>query len=218
MAVPSCNPADLLVTDGAETLLLFPKVAQPSFSFQRSSHLHVQSLLKVRLPGRVVGIGFCADFRMPFDVDLRSREEPYHSALPILLLEDSGEHPTVGASSGKVFVLDPPARFVAMSAQCPGPDGLEDRMIDGVKDGLTHHMTVVQSPSTYLWIQFRDQFSGRQVPALLDALSDLAEERLDVLLRWCDEELGAFPPLVLAYGLSQEVKTLLDMRDDGFLW
>ena len=45
----------------------------------------------------------------------------------------------------------------------------------------------------------------------------LEEKRLDILLRGCNEELGAVPLPVFAYGLAEEVKPLFDMRDDCFL-
>ena len=78
-------------------------------------------------------------------------------------------------------------------------------------------MMMIQSPSTDLWIQFCDQFSCRQVSAFLDVVSDLGEKRLDILLRWSDEELRAFPFLILAYRLAEKVKASFDMRNDRFL-
>ncbi len=78
-------------------------------------------------------------------------------------------------------------------------------------------MAVIQGPSANLRIQFGDQFSCRQVSALLDVVSDLGKECLHVLLRGGDEELGLFSFLVLAYRLPKKVKPLLDLRDDRFL-
>jgi hypothetical protein len=91
-------------------------------------------------------------------------------------------------------------------------------MIDGVKDGFAHHMTMIQGPSPNQGIKFRDQFSGGQVSACFDARSYLEEKRLHILLRWGNEELGIFSSAVFANGLPQEVKALLDMRDDRLLW
>ena len=81
-----------------------------------------------------------------------------------------------------VFLLDPPARFVAMPTLSPGPQSFEDLLIGSVKHVLAHHMTVVQGPSAYLRIQFCDQFSCCQVSAFLDVLSDLGKQCLDALL------------------------------------
>src|SRR5215472_7748669 len=98
MTVPSRNFGDLLLADRTETSLFFPEVAQPSPSFERTNHLHIKSLLKVRFPGWVVGIGFCANLRMSFNPHRGSREEPYHFGLPFFVLENAGEHPTIGTS------------------------------------------------------------------------------------------------------------------------
>jgi hypothetical protein len=57
VAVPSCNFGDLLVADGAEAVLLFPKVAKPPPSFESGIHPHIETFLKVLLPGWIVGIG-----------------------------------------------------------------------------------------------------------------------------------------------------------------
>ena len=132
--MPSRDPGDLLVTDGTETVLLYPQVAQPPFPFESRCHLHVQTLFKVRFPGRVVGIGLCSNLRMPLNADRGSCQQSDHFHLSFLAFEDAGEDPTIGSFVRKVFVLDPSARFVSMSATCPFPDGLEDGMVDGMED------------------------------------------------------------------------------------
>ena len=134
MAVPSRDPGDLLIADGTEAVLLLPQVAEPPSPFQLCSHMHVEAFFKVRFPGRVVEIGLCADFRVPLDADRRSSQQPDHFHLPCLSFEDTGEDPTVWPFIGKVFVFHPAARFVSLSATCPFPDGLEDGMVNSMKD------------------------------------------------------------------------------------
>ena len=126
---------------------------KPSFSFECRRHVQIKPFLEVGFPGQVVRIGLRADFRMPLDVDGRSREEPYRTHLPAFLFEHPCEHPMVQADLTKVFRFYPAARFVAVPATCPGPEGLEDGMIYIVKDLFADHVAVVQSPSAYLRVE-----------------------------------------------------------------
>ena len=134
MAMPPCDPGDLLVTDWAEAVLLLPEVAEPPSPFQPGFHTHVEAFFKIRFPGRVVGIGLCSDLRMPLNADGRSGQQSNHFHLPFLILEDASEHPTIWSLIGKVFVFHPSARFVPMSSACPFPDRLEDGMVNGMEN------------------------------------------------------------------------------------
>ena len=217
MTVPSRDFGDLLVADWAEAPLLFPEVQEPSSSLERANHLHIKPFLEVGFPGRIIRVGLGTNFRMPLDTNRGGGEQAYHFDLPFSPLEDSCEHPPVRSSGWPVFVLDPPACFVAVSSLRPDPQSFEDFVIDRMKYILAYHMAVIQGPSANLRIQFGDHLSCRQVSALLDVFSDLSKECLHVLLRGCDEELGLFSFVVLAYRLPKKVKPLLDMRDDRFL-
>ena len=67
--MPSRDPGNLLVTDGTEALLFLPEVAEPPSPFESSFHLHIEAFFKIRFPGWIVGVGFCADLRMPLNAD-----------------------------------------------------------------------------------------------------------------------------------------------------
>ena len=217
MTVPARDFGDLLVTDWAEAPLFFPEVQEPSFSLERTDHVHIKPFLEVGFPGRIVRIGPCTNFRMPLNGYRVGSEQTHHSGLTLFPFEDPSEHPPIRASGWPVFLLDPPARFVGVSSLCPNPQGFEDFMIDRMKHVLADRVAVIQGPSANLRIQFGDQFSCRQLSALLDVLSDLGQEGLHVLLGRSNEELSLFSFVVLAYRLPKKVKPLLDMRDDRFL-
>ena len=217
VTVPASNLGDLLLAKRTKTGLFPPKLLKPSSSFERRKHLHIQPFLEVGFPDRIIGIGLCTNFRVPLDANRVGGKQAYHFGLSFLTLEDAREHPPVRASGWPVFVLDPPARLVPVSSLCPDPEGFEDFMIDRVKRVLADRVAVIQGPSANLRIQFGDQFSCRQVSALLDVFSDLGKECLHVLLRGGNEELELFPFLVLAYRLPKKVESLLDRRDDCFL-
>src|SRR5260221_14785534 len=129
MAVQSGKPGDLLVADGTEAVLLLPEVAKPPSPLESGFHLHVEAFFKIRFPGRVVGIGFCTDLRLPLNADGRSGQQPDHSHLSFFVLEDAGEDPTIWPFIRKVFVVRPSARFVSMSSACPSPNRLEDCVV-----------------------------------------------------------------------------------------
>ena len=93
--MPSCNLSDFLVADGAQTLLFFPQVNEPVLPFEFCCHMNIKTLFKILFPGWVVGIGLCSYFRMPLNVDRRSREQldPFH--LFLFVLDEAGENPSI---------------------------------------------------------------------------------------------------------------------------
>lgn len=134
MAVPSGDLGDLLVTDRTEAVLLFPQVTEPAPPFQSGLNIHVQTFFKIRFPGQIIGVGLCADLRMPLDADRRSREQPNHFDLPLLIFEVASKRPTIGSFIGKVFVFHPPARFTPVSTTCPFPNRLKDGVVNSMEN------------------------------------------------------------------------------------
>lgn len=215
MAVPSSNLGDLLITNRTEAVLFLPKVTEPSSSFESGLHLYIEAFLEVCFPLRVVGVGFCADFRVPLNVDRRSRQQSDDFHLSLLALEDTSENPTLWSVIRKVCVFHPSVWFVSMSSACPFPDGLEDSMINSMEGCRTHHMAMLERPPTDLWVKFGYQFSCGQVAAFFDTFPDLPKKGLHVLLRWSNPELETLSLSIFAHRLAQKVKSLFNMRHDG---
>ena len=90
-------------------------------------------------------------------------------------------------------------------------------MVGSMKDRFADHVTVIERPTTNHRVQLCNQFTCGQIATFFDTFSYLAEKGFHALLRWSDEELVAFPSMVFAYRLAEKIKTLFDMRDDGFL-
>ena len=151
--MPAGDLGDLLLADRASAGLLLPQMPKPSFPSECRRHVQIKSFLKVRFPSRIVWVGLCTDFRVSLDADGRSRQEPYRTHLPAFFLEHACEHPMIQSNLTKVFRFYPTARFVAVSAACPGPKCLEDSMVYIVKDLFTDHMAMIQSPSSYLRVE-----------------------------------------------------------------
>ena len=69
MAMPSSELRDLLVAEWAEAVLLFPEREQCPFSLQGVDRLHVEALLKIGLPFRIIRICLAPNFDVPFNGD-----------------------------------------------------------------------------------------------------------------------------------------------------
>src|SRR5260221_1070383 len=143
MAVPSGNHGDLLVADRTEAVLLLPEVAEPPSPLESGFHLHVEAFFKIRFPGRVVGVRFCTDLRLPLDADGRSGQQPDHFHLPFLALEDAREDPTVWPFIRKVFVFYPPARFVSVSSPCPFPDHAHECIVNSMENDRSYSLALL---------------------------------------------------------------------------
>ena len=64
MVMPSRESGNRLVTDGTETVLLFPQVQQLPSAFEGMCHFHAEAFFKVHFPLRVIRVG------CPFDLDM----------------------------------------------------------------------------------------------------------------------------------------------------
>ncbi len=79
-----------------------------------------------------------------------------------------------------------------------------------MKGRLADDVLVVLSRSPNNWVDLCDQFSSRHRGVAFNDPSDLDQERFHVLRGRLDEDLA----VVLAYILTEEVKPILDVRDD----
>src|SRR5207245_7430321 len=77
VAVPSRECGDLSRTERAKALLLFPESQQFPSSPKVVYRFHVETLLKVHFPFRVVGISLTSDFGVPLNGDTSCFEELY---------------------------------------------------------------------------------------------------------------------------------------------
>ena len=67
MVVPARQSGDLLMANGAETLLLCPQGQQLLSTFEGVCHLHAYAFLAGHFPLRVVGVRRPCDLHMPLD-------------------------------------------------------------------------------------------------------------------------------------------------------
>ena len=87
-------------------------------------------------------------------------------------------------------------------------------MINADVRAFTHHVPMIVGPAPDFGVEFMDQIGGRHAQRGFDCLADAAQESLNVLLGRLDEQ---FPVGILAHVLSEEIKAVLHMRNDGLL-
>lgn len=213
MAVPSSNLGDLLVADRAESFLLFPEREQPAFSFERCLHANIETFLKVAFPLKIIRVRFSPNFDVSSD-----RHGIRSGKMPGLLTLRSEEYPVIASAGLEVFLRLPCFGFPGVSSVDPSFEGLIDRLIYGAKDFLADYMPVIVRPTSDNGIEFRDQFSGWERFVGLHDVSDLFQEGGHILLRRLDQKFVPSSRFVLAYILAQEIKPVLDMRNERLFW
>src|SRR5260370_2872055 len=106
VVVPSCECGDLLLTDRAETFLLFPEGEQLPFPLEIVYHLHAEAFFKVLFPSGIVGVCFSLDFHMSLDRDVsRVKEIILYEAF--FGCDDSVEDPILPIGGFQVSLLNP---------------------------------------------------------------------------------------------------------------
>src|SRR5246500_5839177 len=73
---------------------------------------------------------------------------------------------------------------------------------------------MIVRPTTNLWVELIDQIGGRHAMRSLDGSSDVLQEGFDILLGRLDEQVLV---AISAHVLSEEIKAVLHMRNDGLL-
>jgi len=102
MAVPSCDLRDFLLTHRAASVLLFPEMDEPAFSFQGICYVNVETFFIIGFPGWIIRVGLCFDFGVSFDGHAGS-------LCQVILLSAllSVEDPVLPFMGLEVFLRDP---------------------------------------------------------------------------------------------------------------
>jgi hypothetical protein len=76
----------------------------------------------------------------------------------------------------------------------------------------TGHVPMIVRPTANLRVELTDQVGGRHAMCIFDGSSDTLQEGSNILLGRLDEQ---FPVGISAHILSEEVKAVLHVRNDG---
>ncbi len=110
--------------------------------------MEAKPLFKVGFPSWVVRIS--GGFKLDMAPDRYTGEvEQINWLLFTGLSRDfSGEDPLSLTEVAKVFLFEPAARLVRMSAFGPTPQSLEEKMVYFGKGSFAHHVTVIVGPTS----------------------------------------------------------------------
>ena len=134
-----------------------------------------------------------------------------------MFLHRAEEDPVVSLDGREVFLRLPGLGFSSVPSVHPSPDGLIDHRIYRTEGFFADDMPVVVRPASNNRVEFRYEFAGRQGFVGLHDLPNFLKECFHILFGWGNEQLVPFSRLVLAYILTEEIKPLLNMCDDGLL-
>jgi len=87
-------------------------------------------------------------------------------------------------------------------------------VIDASERAFAHHVPMIVGPTANLWVELIDQVGGRHAMCSFDGSSDAIQEGFNILLGGLDEQ---FPVRISAHVLSEEIKAVLHVRNDGLL-
>src|SRR5260221_12326574 len=134
-----------------------------------------------------------------------------------LFLCHAEEDPVISLDGREVFLRLPGLGFSSVPSVHPSPDGLIDHRIYRTEGFVADDMPVVVRPTSNHRVEFLYQFPSRQGFIGLHDRSGFLKECFHILFRRSNEQLVSFPRLVLAYVLTEEIKSILNMCDDGLL-
>jgi hypothetical protein len=211
MAVPSCDLRDFLLTHWAKSVLLFPEMDEPTFSFQGVYDVNVETFFIVGFPFWIIGIGLCFDFGVSFDWHAGRLCEVVNLAI-LFSIED----PIVSPTGLEVFLRDPSVGFLWVSSFHPLPQSSIDRVVYIVKNVCADDMLMILRPSSNNRIEHQDQSPSRERLVLLDEVPDFFQVSVHILSRWFNQQFVLLSCFVLAYILTQEIEPLLNMSNAGF--
>jgi hypothetical protein len=214
VVVPPRHVGNRLGADRADASLFFPEIHQSTSSAQGLFHLYAEAFFKIDFPCRIVGVTVSFDLRVPGYWGCGGQAQPVLGGFPLLVFCLSKEAPVLISALSEVPVLYPVLILLWVSPPCPSPQGCKDGRIDMDKGLLGRGVSVKVCPSPYFGVECCNQPVCCGLFVLLDDLSDVCEERFDVLFRRACEKL----PVVLTYILSEKVESILNVRYLGFLF
>jgi len=211
---PTCDPGNSLAAHGTTSSLFIPEKAKSTRTPKRVLHVICFAFLEVGLVGRVVRVRFAFDLDASFNGGATSAVQPELARLSLVVTRFTEERPIATPALPKVSLLEPVRGLLRVPSPCPLPYTTEDDGVNVYKSMLAHHVPMIVGPTPNLWVEFTDQIGGRPANRGFDYSSNAIQEGLNIFLGRFDEQ---FPIGIPTHVLSEEIKTLLRVRNDRLL-
>src|SRR5258708_6494093 len=212
MKAPACDPGDCCIALRAESTLLIPEIAKSADTPKRFQHVSPFAFFEVGFIGWIVRVRFAFNLDGPFDGSALGVVQPDFSWPSFVIAGFTEEGPVTIPASVKVFRFEPARAFVRVPSSCPLPQTREDVAIHVSERAFAHHVPMIVRPTANLWVELIDQIGGSHAMCVFDDSSDALQEGSNILLGRHDEQ---FPVGIPAHILSEEIKAVLHVRNDG---
>jgi len=212
MKAPACEPGDFCMALGAESTLFIPEIAKRADTPKRFQHVSPFAFFEVGFIGWIVRVRFAFDLDVSFDGSALGVVQPDFSQPSFVIAGFTEEEPVTIPTPVKVFRFEPARAFVRVPSSCPLPQTREDGVIDASERAFAHHVPMIVGPTAKLGVELIDQIGGRHAMCVFDDSSDAIQEGSNILLGRLDEQ---FPVRISAHVLSEEIKAVLHVRNDG---
>jgi len=212
MKAPACDPGDFCIALRAESTLLVPEIAKSAGTPKRLQHVSPFAFFEVGFIGWIVRVRFAFNLDVSFDGSALGVVQPDFIWPSFVIAGFTEEGPVTIPSPVKVFRFDPARAFVRVSSSCPFPQTREEGVINASERAFAHHVPMIVRPTANLRVELIDQVGGRHAMCVFDDSSDALQEGSNILLGRLDEQ---FPVRISAHILSEEIKAMLHVRNDG---
>jgi hypothetical protein len=214
MQAPARDLVDFCIALRAKSTLFMPEIAKSASTPKRFQHVSPFAFFEVGFIGWIVRVGFAFNLDVSLDGSALGVVQPDFSRPSLVIAGFTEEGPVTIPASVKVFRLEPARAFVRVSSSCPLPQTREECVIHALERAFAHRVPMIVSPTANLWVELIDQIGGRHAMCVFDDSSDALQEGSNILLGRLDEQ---FPVGIPAHILSEEIKAVFDVRDDGSL-
>ena len=214
MKAPACDSGDFCIALRAESTLFIPEIAKSAGTPKRFQHVNPFAFFEVGFIGWIVRVSFAFDLDVSFNGSALGVVQPDCSRPSFVIAGFTEEGPVTIPAPVKVFRFEPARAFVRVSSSCPLPQTREDVAIHVSERAFAHHVPMIVGPTTNLWVELIDQVGGRHAMCSFDGSSDAIQEGFNILLGRLDEQ---FSVRISAHVLSEEIKAMLHVRNDGLL-
>src|SRR5882757_8634280 len=212
MKAPACDPGDFCIALRAESTLLIPEIAKSAGTPKRFQQVSPFAFFEVGFIGWIVRVGFAFNVDVSFDGSALGVVQPDFSRPSFVIAGFTDEGPVTIPTPVKVFRLEPARGLIRVPSSCPLPQNREEGVINASKRAFAYRVPMIVNPTANLGVELIDQVGGRHAMCVFDDSSDALQEGSNILLGRLDEQ---FPIGISAHILSEEIKAVLHVRNDG---